>query len=65
MIRLNYIKKTCIIHILYGGGLSEKRISRNSSENEIGIINSWKVSHIVIKININIKKVIFNNKIII
>ena len=41
-----------------------KRISRNSIGNEIGIINNRKVSHIIIKINININKVIFNNKII-
>jgi len=46
-------------------GLSEKRISRNSIENKIGIINNRKVSHIVIIIDINIIKVIFNNKIII
>jgi len=44
------------------GGLSEKRISRNNSKNEIGIINSWKVSHIVIKINININKAILTIK---
>ena len=47
----------------FWGGLSEKRI-RINSENEIGIISSWKVSHIVIKINIDINKVIFNNKIV-
>jgi len=46
-------------------GLSEERISKNSVENEIEIRNNWKVSYIVIKINININKVIFNNKIII
>jgi len=46
------------------GGLSEERIRRYSVDNKIGIINR-KVSHVVIKINININKVIFNNKIVI
>ena len=44
------------------GGLSKKRI-RNSKKNELGII--IERFPIVIKINININKVIFNNKIII
>ena len=55
---VNNIKYVLSI-LFYEGGLSEERNSKNSSDNRN---NNWKVSHIVIKINININKVFLTIK---